>query len=158
MADILEQGELLLILGVGAFIIYALYKAKQAAPSWTDVSNYLSQLGQNISNTATNVQQNIGASISPSLRMFALGSGVSPNGNTWSATSGAVMTVNGIAVGLSDRIGPAGQTVGTLLNDGWTDEEIADYVVMSGTVPAQALNTVTQPYQVPGGIVTLPVC
>lgn len=158
MADVLEQGELLLILGIGAFIIYGLYKAKQAAPSWSSVQDYLNSLKQNISNTATNIEQNIGASISPSLKMFNLGSGTTPNGNTWSATSGAVLMVNGIAIGLSDRIGPAGQTVGTLLNDGWTNEEIADYVVMSGTVPAQALNTTTQPYTVPGGIVTLPLC
>jgi hypothetical protein len=131
----MQDLELLLILGLGGVIAYSAYKAKQAAqlaiPDWLKAAQQ----------AYTNLETRAGGAISPGLMMFLVGSGTTDNGNHWTVYQNqqAVMNVNGIDVGLSDQIGPGGQTAQQLLQDEWTNADIADYVVMSGVIPVQAI-------------------
>jgi hypothetical protein len=134
----MEGGEMLLVVGVVVFVGYYIYThwpKNLLPPDWQS----------KLSNAVTNFNQNTvtaGVLGSSGLRMFDVGSGVTPSGNTWSSTGGAVLIVNGVPVGLSDEIGPGSptpQTAQMLLNLGWSNGDIADFVAMSNTIPVQAL-------------------
>jgi hypothetical protein len=153
----MEEMELLLVLGLAGVVIYAGYKAKQA------VTSAAPGVWDALKRGATNLENWQAGQLSPGLLMFDLGSGTTDLGNKWVAYTGAVLTVfpgdgsfpNGLDVGLSDQIGPQGRTAQQLLQDKWTEGDIADLVVMSGQLPVQAINEAASNAPPPSGTVTI---